>query len=201
MKRLVLPLIFVPGAANAHAFSTGADAYGAFLEGAGVILGYPAQILPLATLAVALALWKTEGMVAAWPAFLIGQVIGMALAPLVGLWIALVPLAFGLVLGALSAIAPLERLGPAMPVFAGLTGAAVMAAALEGHSFTEIGVAIRLGLFVAANIATAALAGVVRVILERWDGQVARIGARIAASWLAAILMLYLAFAVAGPAA
>ena len=201
MKRLALLLAVLPGAAQAHAFKTGADSYGAFLEGAGVILAYPGLILPLATLAVALALWKTEGMVAAWPAFLIGQVIGMALAPLVGIWAALIPLAFGLVRGALAAIVSLGRIRGAMPVFAVLMGAAVMAAALEGHGVAEIGIAIRLGLFVAANIATAALAGVLRVILERWDGDIPRIGARVAASWLAAILVLYLAFSVAGPAA
>ncbi|MEC7761015.1 MAG: hypothetical protein VX874_03755 [Pseudomonadota bacterium] len=205
MRRLTLPAALtaalIPGAAQAHAFKTGADSYGAFLEGAGVILGYPGLILPLATLAVTLALWKTEGMVAAWPAFLVGQIVGMALAPVVGLWAALLPLAFGLVLGALAAVVTLDRLGQALPILAGLMGAAVMAAALEGHSFTEIGVSIRLGLFVAVNVATAAIAGVVRVILERWGGQVARIGVRVAASWLAAILVLYLAFAVAGPAA
>ncbi len=200
MKRLALLAALVPGAAHAHAFSTGKDAYGAFLEGAGVILATPGLILPLAALAVMLALWKADGMVAAWPAFLIGQVVGMAAAPFVGTWIAVVPLAFGLVLGTLAAVAPLERLAPALPVFAGLVGAVTMAAALEGHTVAEIGVAIRLGLFVAANIATAALAGVARAVLERWDAEVTRIGWRVAASWIAAILVLYLAFAMTGQA-
>ncbi|MAM60159.1 hypothetical protein [Maritimibacter sp. UBA3975] len=201
MKRLALLAALVPGAAHAHAFSTGRDAYGAFLEGAGVILATPGLILPLAALAVTLALWKADGMMAAWPAFLIGQVAGMALAPLVGPWIALVPLAFGLVLGGLAAVAPLGRLGPALPVLAGLMGGVVMAASLEGHTVTEIGVAIRLGLFVAANIATAAIAGLARSMLERWDGEVTRIGWRVAASWIAAILVLYLAFAMTGATA
>ncbi|MBV7409719.1 hypothetical protein [Maritimibacter sp. DP1N21-5] len=187
----------LPGAAFAHAFDTGRDAYGLFLEGTGVILATPALLLPLAALGVALALWKSEGMLAAWPALLIGMLAGFALAPLVPPTAALVPLAFGLVIGVLSALFPLERIAPAIPILAGLMGLAVIAAALEGHGFGEIGVLIRAGIFFAANAVVAVVAGAVRWITEHWPGEVTRIGGRIAASWLAAILVLYLAFAMA----
>ena len=186
----------LPGAAFAHAFDTGRDAYGLFLEGAGVILATPALILPLVAMGVALGLWRTEGLLAAWPGFLLGTLAGFALAPVVPPAILLVPLAFGLVIGVLAALLPLERIAAALPILAGLMGLAIVTAALEGHSFTEIGVLIRAGIFFAANLTLAIAAGVIRWVTERWPGEVTRIGGRVAASWLAAILVLYLAFSL-----
>jgi hypothetical protein len=186
----------IPGAAFAHAFDTGRDAYGLFLEGAEVILTTPALVLPLVATGVALGLWRTEGLLAAWPGFLIGALAGFALAPFAPSSIALVPLAFGLVIGVLAALLPLERIAAALPILAGLMGLAVVTAALEGHGFAEIGLLIRTGIFFAANMTLAVAAGVIRWVSERWPGEVTRIGGRIAASWVAAILVLYLAFSL-----
>lgn len=60
---------------------------------------------------------------------------------------------------------------------------------------------MRFGLVLGVNVATAAKAGMARNMRERREGDVLRIAWRVAASWLAAILVLYLAFALAGPQA
>ncbi len=122
--------------------------------------------------------------------FYSGALAGFALAPFAPSSIALVPLAFGLVIGVLAALLPLERIAAALPILAGLMGLAVVTAALEGHGFAEIGLLIRTGIFFAANMTLAVAAGVIRWVSERWPGEVTRIGGRIAASWVAAILVL-----------
>ncbi|MBV7379569.1 hypothetical protein [Maritimibacter dapengensis] len=204
MRRLALAALpaLLAGRAHAHSFTAGADAYGAFLEGAGVIFGTPGLMLPLVALGLLVALWQIEGLLTAWPIFLGGQVAGMIAAPLVGPSAALLPISFGLVLGALAALVPLNRLGRAVPVLAGLMGLVVMLAGLEGHAWGELTIPIYLGLLFGANVAVSATAGIVRVCRETWPGEATRIGARIIASWVAAILVLYLAFALSGtPAA
>lgn len=200
MKRALVaaPVAVAPGLAHAHAFTAGADAYSAFLEGVGVILGTPGIILPLVALGVMVMLWKPEGLLSAWPLFLVGQVIGLGLAPLVGPYAAVLPVSVGVVLAVLAALVPIARLGPAVPILAGMTGFVVMLAALEGHGWGELGIPIYAGLLFGANIATAAMAGIIKILFETWPGQITRIGTRILASWVAAILVLYLAFALVG---
>lgn len=191
-------LLILPERAQAHAFSAGKDAYGAFLEGAGVILSTPSLILPLIALGVMVVLWRSEGLLSTWPLFLVGQAAGLALAPLFPPSVALAPLGIGLVLGTLCALVPIARIGPAIPILGALTGVTVMLAALEGHGWGELRVRIHVGLIFAANLAVAASAGLARIIVERWPGEITVIGLRIAASWVAAILVLYLAFAIRG---
>jgi len=191
--------LVVPGAARAHAFATGRDAYGNFLEGAGVALGSPGLLLPVLALAVMLGLWRREGLLKAWPHALAGSLIGLALAPLAGPWVATALLGIGLVLAALAALVPPGRIAPALPWLAALTAAIVLAAALEGHGFAEIPNATRVGLLFGVHFALSAGAGLVRYTRDRIAHPVTDIGWRVAASWLAAILVLYLAFTVAGP--
>lgn len=196
---LALAVGAAPTAAKAHAFSTGKDAYGAFLEGAGVVLGAPGLILPVAALGIALALWRSEGLLDAWLLFLIGGLAGIALAPFAGAWAALMPIGVGLVVAVIAALVPPQRIGPAMPALAGLTGGAVALAALEGHGWGEVAVATRVGILFAANIGLASVAGAARVSLEGIAHPATRIAWRIAASWVAAILVLSLAFLMRGP--
>ncbi|TYB81634.1 hypothetical protein [Maritimibacter fusiformis] len=203
MRRAALALAAgaVPTAAWAHAFSTGKDAYGAFLEGAGVILAAPGLILPVAALGIALALWRSEGLLAAWLPFLAGGMAGVALAPFAGSWAGLAVIGTGLVVAVIAALVPPARIGPAMPGLAGLTGGAVALAALEGHGWGEVALATRVGILFAANIALATVAGAARVSLERIVHPATRIAWRIAASWVAAILVLSLAFLMRAPGA
>ncbi len=188
----------VPGAAEAHAFATGRDAYGNFLDGAAVALGSPGLLLPVLALAVMLGLWQREGLLRAWPHALAGSVLGVALAPLAGSWAVPAAMGIGVVVAAATALVPLDRLTPAVPWLAGLSAFATLMAALEGHVFAEVPHATRLGLLFGVHFTLAAAAGLVRLTGERVSHPAVAIGWRIVASWLAAILVLYLAFTLAG---
>lgn len=193
-----LALALVPGSASAHAFSTGRDAYGNFLEGAATALANPVLLLPVLAVSVALALWREEGLLAAWPYALAGSVVGLAAAPFAGPSIAAVAMGFGLVVAVLAALVPLGRIAPALPVLAGLVMAAVFASALQGHSFGEVPMATRVGLLFGGHFALSAGAGVVRLARSRVAHPAMTIFWRVVASWIAAILVLYLAFSFRG---
>ena len=185
------------GRAHAHAFQSGADSYAQFLEGAGVVLRYPETLLPVLALGILLSLWDREGMVRAWPAFLAGQLGGLALAAVVGAWIASVNLAAGLVVATLGALLPRHVRAEALA--AGLIiGLLVIAASLEGHGFLELPLFIHLGILFAANLAVACTAGAARFAMEQIEAAWMHILWRVAASWLAAILALFLAFTLRG---
>jgi hypothetical protein len=190
--------LVLPGPASAHAFSTGKDAYGNFLEGAGVILVTPVLLLPLLALAVALGLWRAEGLLAAWPHALAGSLIGVLAAPFAGPWVGLAAMGIGLVVAVFAALVPLARSGNALPWLAALTGVAVLAASLEGHSYAEISNATRAGLMFGAHFALAAAAGLVRLTRDHVRHPATTILWRVVASWIAAIVVLYLAFSLRG---
>ena len=195
---LLLAALLAPGVARAHAFSTGRDAYGGFLEGAAVVLSSPGLLLPLLALALTLTLWHPEGLLKAWPAFLAGSLAGVAAGLVAGPWMALAALGVGLVLAFVAALVPPGRIAPALPLLAGLTGLVVLAAALEGHGWAEVALATRLGILFGAQFALAASAGVVRLALERAPSPATTILWRVTGSWLAAILVLYLALSLRG---
>lgn len=182
-----------PQGALAHAFSSGRDGYEQFIEGASVTLAAPALILPLAALGIFVGLWRADGMVRVWPLFLAAQVVGVGLAVLVGPWIATAGLAFGI---ATAVIAALRGAAARPVVFAmvALGGVIALAGSLEGHGFAELPVMIHLGILAGANVAVSAVAGLVVATTRRWRASWIAIGWRIAASWLAAIMVLFLAF-------
>jgi hydrogenase/urease accessory protein HupE len=74
---LTLWLGVCAGPVHAHAFDAGADAYGQFVEGAAVILIYPGILLPLLALGLLLSLWREDGLPTVWPVFLAAQVAGV----------------------------------------------------------------------------------------------------------------------------
>ncbi|MEX3017850.1 hypothetical protein [Gymnodinialimonas hymeniacidonis] len=197
--RYLLPLAFAaaPTSAAAHSFESGADLYAQFVEGAGVIATYPAVFLPLLALGLFLTLWQSEGMVAAWPYFLAGQIAGIAVAPLVGEWILPVMMSAGIIVGALAALLPQPN-RPLSLIFAATLGTLTLALGLEGHRFFELPVLIHLGLLFGANAAVALAAGIARLALEKVPAEWMRITVRVAASWIAAMLMLILAFTLRG---
>lgn len=183
--------------AHAHAFNADADWYGQFLEAAGVVLGLPQLILPIAALGIFLALWDLDGLPKAWPAYLAGQVAGLGLAPSVGPAVAVAPVIVGAIAGIAGALGwPRSRLAALSIAFA--MGTAVFASSFEGHGFLALSVYIHVGFLFAANVAVAAVAGLARVTFDASDAAWVRIGWRIAASWLAAILVLFAAFSLAG---
>jgi len=198
MRRAVpaLALALVPGAASAHAFGNYDSAYQNVLEGAGVFLVAPGLLLPVLSVALVLGLWRTEGLLAAWLPILGATLLGQALALVVGPWVALTPLAFGLVVAVLGALVPLGRIGAALPWLGSLVALAVSVAALEGHVWSDVAFATRLGLLFGFNFVLAAGAGIVRISRDRFPHRATDILWRVVSSWLGAILVLYLAFAL-----
>ena len=195
----LLAAALAPGAARAHAFDSGADFYQQFLEGTRVVFIYPGIFLPLLALGVLVSLWDREGMIRAWPAFLGGQVAGVLIGPLAGEGIAAVYLAVGLAVAALAALWPEARRALVLALAAAV-GAGALATALEGHGFGELSVFIHAGILLAANLATAVVAGLARATFDWTDAAWLRIGWRVVASWLGAVqvMLLALAFVPAG---
>jgi hypothetical protein len=195
---LSLALAVIAGPVHGHAFDAGADAYGQFVEGAAVMLTFPGIVLPLLALGVLLSLWREDGLPNVWPVFLVAQLAGVFGAALIGPVVALIFMALGIVIAAMAALAPSV---PKMAAygFAGLAGVCAMLTAFEGHGLFELPVFTHLGLLFGANLATALAAGIARLALTRVEAGWMRIAWRVAASWIGAILMLTLAFEVAGP--
>ncbi|GKY88994.1 hypothetical protein [Sinisalibacter aestuarii] len=194
--RAGLALALMPQAASAHAIGAGAgQPFGAGLK---LALTNPDLLLPMLALAVALALWGARGLRAAWPYLLAGTLIGLAIAPVSGPWIGLTAMGIGLLLAVVAALVPVARLAPALPWLAGMTGLAVVGYALEGHGFGEVSNATRAGLLIGLHGALALAVGAIRMSLATIRYPATAIFWRIAASWIAAILVLYLAFTLRG---
>lgn len=165
------------------------------LEGADTVLGGPGLILPVLALALMLGLWETRGLRRGGPAATVGALAGVALAPFSGPWVGLAVLGVGALVGGLAALVPLRRLGRAIPLLAAMLMAMVLASALEGNPFGEVTMATRVGAFVATLFALGAAAGLVTFTRRRWPHPVVTILWRVAASWVTAILLIYLAYA------
>ncbi len=187
--------VFPAGQAAAHAFQGGADGYAQFVEGASVILTYPGILLPILALGVAVSLWDTEGLPRVWPYALAGQVLGIFAASVVGVWVAVAFMGLGVVVAVLAALWPVSNRA-VMTGLAGLTGLGAIAAALEGHGLFELPVMIHLGILFGANLVLAAASGASALAMERVGAEWMRIGWRVVASWIGAILLLFLAFAL-----
>jgi hypothetical protein len=187
--------VFPAGQAAAHAFQGGADGYAQFVEGAGVILTYPGILLPILALGVAISLWDTEGLPRVWPYALAGQVLGIFAASVVGVWVAAAFMGLGIVVAVLAALWPSNH-RILIVASAGLTGLGAIAAALEGHGLFELPVMIHLGILFGANLVLAAASGAAALTMERVAAPWMRIGWRVVASWIGAILLLFLAFAL-----
>ena len=185
--------VLAAGRVHAHAFESGADQYAQFTEGAGVVFTYPSTLLPLMALGILLSLWHSEGMVKAWPYFLAGQIVGLFTAAVVGIWILNAMLAFGILLGALAALLGKYNQN-IMLGLAGLTGLISLSLSLEGHGLFELPIFIYVGILFGTNIVVACAAGLVRYVMERYQAEWVRITCRVAGSWIAAMLMLILAF-------
>jgi len=184
------------GAAQAHSFGTGTDAFEAFVEGSNAVLFSLFSLLPCLSLGVLLTLWQLEGMIKVWPLLIATHVVGFLLAPLVGTWVIPTLVIAGAITATLAALLPRHTRPEAMAL-TGIIGFLTMLVNLEGHAFLELTTPIYVGIFVASSFAVAAGAGIARIILERFSYDWVRIGLRIAASWLAAMQVMLLAFMVA----
>jgi hypothetical protein len=199
MRRAALAAVGIgaAGRAEAHAFDLGAGAYVQFVEGAGVVLALPGLLLPLVALGIAISLWDTEGLPRVWPMALAGQAAGLILAPLMGPGIAAGAMALGAGVAALAALWPGSHRA-VIATISTLTGLFVTLAAFEGHGLFELPLAVHAGVIFAVNLVLAAGAGAAALALERWPAGWMRLGWRIVASWLGAVLVLMLALALGG---
>lgn len=185
------------GPAFAHSFEAGADAYGRFVEGATVILVHPTILLPLVALGILLGLWDEGGLPTVWPVFLSGQLAGVAAASVSGPAVAVAFIGLGLATASAAALLPAVPRWLAFSL-SGLVGAGALAASLEGQGLLILPIFTHLGLLFGVNLATAAAEGLARFAVLRVDAPWMRIGWRVAASWIAAILLLMLAFELTG---
>lgn len=183
--------------AHAHSFDTGADSYAQVIEGASVVLSDPGLLIPILALGILLSLWDADGLPRAWPVYLVGLVAGIVLAAFVGEWVAVAFIGLGLVTASLAALWGRPPAPLAVGV-AGLTGIGAMAVSLGGHGLFELSVFIHLGLLLGVNIAVAVAAAAARFALDRVKAPWMRIAWRVVASWMGAVLALYLAFELTG---
>lgn len=191
-------LSLAAGPVEAHAVDAGADAFAQFAGGAAVILITPAIVLPLLALGILLSLWRDDGLPQVWPLFLAAQVAGVLAAALAGPEVVLVLTGLGIAIAAVPALAASVRPAVAYGA-AGLAGFVAMLTAFEGHGPFELPVFTHLGLLFGANLATALAAGVSRIALVQVSTGWMRIGWRVAASGIGAVLTLMLILDVPGP--
>lgn len=186
-------LLATMGRAEAHAFRSGADFYDQFLEGASVVLAYPGILLPLIAVGILAGLWHDDGMACAWPSLTSGLVLGIPLSVFAGPVVAIWLIGLGVLTAVLAALLP--RHGTVQVVaLAFLTGLLAMMTSLEGHGLFELPAFIYAGIFVAGNFAFVASANLTRMTIERFPADATSILFRVFASWIGAMLLLFLAF-------
>jgi hypothetical protein len=190
-------IVALAGRANAHAFQGGAEPYSQFIEGAGVIVTYPGILLPIVAMGVAISLWNPDGLPRVWAFGLLGQAVGVFVAPYLGPWVAAAFIALGVIVAGLAAIWPESRRA-VITAMTGLIGFGAMVAALQGHGLFELSLFIHLGILFGANMCLAAGAGAAALALEKVPAHWMHVTWRVVASWIGAILMLFLAFSLRG---
>lgn len=193
---LCAALVLLPGAAQAHAFRTGADVYTQFIEGVGVPLADPALVLCLLPLGLLAGLWRPDAMPKLWPVLIPALILGGLCASLAPPEVAIAAVSVG---AATACIAALARTLPSLLVLAmgALGGAVAGLTALQGHGFGELSLAIHLGLLLGANLVVAIPAALVKLTLPDGAAMWRRIGWRVAASWSGAVAVMFLAFQIA----
>ena len=202
-RKIYLPLLAALfscvslGQAHAHAFKSGQSYYSNFLEGIYVIVAYPGVLLPIIAAGLLAGLWDKNGVTRALPAFSAGIIIGIPVSALVGPQVALALIVLGIVTATLAALLSRHFMIESLSL-SFLTGLLAMMTSLEGHGFFELAAFIYVGLIVAAIYVFVALAGSTRMALEKFQSGVTSIVFRVAASWIAASLLLFLAFELRG---
>ena len=189
----ILVLAVLLGApAQAHSFLAEGGAYDMFVEGTTVILKDVRLLLPIVALGLLIALWKADGLISAWPANIVGNVLGVPLALLVNDTIILIYLLIGVLVALVAALTP-KRNASEIRGLAFVLGFVSMLSALEGHEFFELPIAIYLGLIFGINLVLAATANISGLILSTFRAKWVEISIRAICSWTAAIGILIIA--------
>ncbi len=188
--------LLTPGLAEAHAFTTGLPFDLAFLSGVLTLVSAPEQALPILTLGVGSGIWFDGRQRRLWLAFVIGMGATLAVAPLfVGDWAGMVSVFFGIVIAAHAALLSLAWTRVMPVVLGAVMGFAVSLSGFYGHAYGEVQIATQLGYMATALALLILSSKLVQFTRRVFPGAVVPILWRIVSSWLAAILVLYLAFA------
>lgn len=189
---LALACALLPVAAEAHNF-----AQGTFIpqltQGIGASINSPSGLLTLAPLGIMASSWHLDGILRLMPALVVGLVAGIFLALFASPAFAVPSLCVGIVCALLAVIAKPWPM-PLLAGMAALAGALVNMVTLEGHGLGELPLGIYLGIIIGAAAIAMIAAGVVRIALEKVPAFWMKIAVRVAASWAAAIALMYMTF-------
>ena len=185
--------LLIPSTATAHSFGAGTDQFASFVEGASVVLFDQVTLFAALSLGLIIALWQRQGVIVAIPLFVAGLLLGFLLAPSAQPWVIVGTTVTGAVTATLAASLN-QQIKVMVLVMALLTGLFCQFVSLLGHTWLELSAAIYIGVSFGALLPVMMGAAVGEVMLEKLPSAFAHIAVRVAASWLAAIQIMMLAF-------
>ncbi|MBC8130579.1 MAG: hypothetical protein H7Y08_09700 [Rhizobiaceae bacterium] len=188
-------LTLLPSAAEAHAFTAGQGGYALFVEGASLLFHAPELVVAVLSIGLLIGLWNVEGMPIVWPFLAAGAAVGLFLPFLVLIDASIALYGLALCLGALAA---LDRPYPVatMRFVSALAGLTIAYGALSLHGTAGLPAMVTFGLFAGLNVAVPMVAGAATLPRRFSTAPWPKIGLRILASWLMAITIMMLGFAV-----
>lgn len=179
---------------HAHSFGAGTDAFQAFVEGARVMLFEPITLFAGLSAGLMITLWRSGGMLVAWPPLIVATLVGFLAATLAPDWAKMALIVVGTLTATLAAVLQSHKQAAVMLLVV-LTGVLSLFVALEGHTWMELSAAIYVGLILGAQFSVVIGAALAQMLLEKFGTAAwSRIAIRVAASWLAAMQILILAF-------
>ena len=185
--------LWLAGPALAHGFPPKVPFHDRVFDGIEEVLFSPATLLPLIALGLLIGLYGRRVLAQLWAVLIFSQILGLALAATTADWILPPLLGAGGLIASLAALLPSHSVREVQLATAA-TCALAVAAALDGHGPFDTPFASLLGILVAVNLTIGAAAvlplGTMAISSAAW----LRILWRVAASWIAAALILYLAF-------
>lgn len=180
--------------AHSHSFGAGTDSFQAFVEGARVMLFEPITLFAGLSAGLMITLWRSGGMLVVWPALIVATLLGFLAATLAPEWTKMALIVVGTLTAALAAVLQSHKQALVMLLVV-LTGVLSLFVALEGHTWMELTAAIYVGLILGAQFSVVIGAALAQMLLEKFGtAPWSRIAIRVAASWLAAMQILILAF-------
>ena len=189
---IFLLALLLSNTAYAHSFMAEGGEYEFFIEGIKVVLSDVQLILPVIALSLLVSLWKIDGILSVWPAYIIGNLLGIPLATFVTGYIIQLYISLGIFLALFAALAP-KRNHLEIRILAAVIGLTSMLTVLEGHEFLELPSTIYLGLLFGLNLVLVVSANISSLILKSLNTTWANIGIRAVAAWVAAIGILIFA--------
>ena len=197
MRRLALALLGGLASATqsqAHAFQSGADAYGQFTEGFGIALTDPPIVLVLIGSFITITLAHPRGFPRVVPFLAAGLLGGALIAPVVPEAGVLATLTVALLAGLLGAL----HWSKGLAVLALLAGVSAAMTGLAGHTFAEVPLLLKIGLGMGCLLIAAISAALGAMALERFPHPATAILLRVVSSWCAAISLMLMAFVLKG---